>query len=741
MKISHRKISAHADIPADGPKKPVKAAIDTGLDYWYFTRHGLGPGMMPKGVQIVDWYEEGYKTWIKLDKLLTTEELNYYDIQEEWPPAGAITHNGEEIQACSQIEGATVEEMQKAMEAYTSKADEVGKQLDDLQTDALKKAGSKKPSFFSKFGKKKVNSAMRVKKVAELDDSIEYVVGADEDEDFLDQPEQEYSSADTAINGKQGKLPAVFSKAIIPDGALVLDYGGGTPESEAVAQSYLDQFGATEMLYDPYNQSADHNRSVISELKKNGGADVAVCSNVLNVIKEPEVRLDVLQKIARLLKPGATAYISVYEGNGSGEGGATQNGKSYQNKRKLGTYLEEIQSVFPDAVRKGAVIVAPNNSNVNASTSVKGGTNINAIDLNLLKQQVEEGCYEYLTGPQGGFKYPGEPREDKWDMFADEVCFVDVNKDAEKIVVEIRADLSYEGMINMSQFVDPVVQKYDPDAYFDMEEPGIMSAYLFDNSAINGATDITAVVEDDYYRDVEEVGPNYWEYGKDESDYELSTTFSFEVEVTVDEEGQWDLTDGDPLYHADIYSREGVTESQMNIDFLDLIEWHIPADPGVYKLKGKAKMVYMPGLPDGNYYIELSESAITDLETIRVGNIESSTDIKAAMTEEDLDYAILNDKPFDLESFKKYKTPVDPDAILAGNVQVGDIIEISTNEQVNEGTVVRVLAINDPAESWIDLAFKCEVVSDPGGMQGVSEGSILTLYYMPDEEVGYAVID
>ena len=149
----------------------------------------------------------------------------------------------------------------------------------------------------------------------------------------------------------------------------------------------------------------------------------------------------------------------------------------------------------------------------------------------------------------------------------------------------------------------------------------------------------------------------------------------------------------------------------------------------------------MPGLPDGSYYIELSESAITDLETIRVGNIESSTDIEAAMTEEDLDYAILNDKPFDLESFKKYKTPVDPNSILAGNVQVGDVIKISTNEQVNEGTVIRVLAINDPAESWIDLAFKCEVVSDPGGMQGVSEGSILTLYYMPDEEVGYAVID
>ena len=34
----------------------VEGAVDTGLEYWYFTRHGFGPGTIPADVQVVDWY-------------------------------------------------------------------------------------------------------------------------------------------------------------------------------------------------------------------------------------------------------------------------------------------------------------------------------------------------------------------------------------------------------------------------------------------------------------------------------------------------------------------------------------------------------------------------------------------------------------------------------------------------------------------------------------------------------------
>ncbi len=59
----------------------------------------------------------------------------------------------------------------------------------------------------------------------------------------------------------------------------------------------------------------------MKEIRSNGGADTVTCSNVLNVIKEPEVRLNVLKNIKKLVKPNGIVYITVYEGkSGAGEG-------------------------------------------------------------------------------------------------------------------------------------------------------------------------------------------------------------------------------------------------------------------------------------------------------------------------------------------------------------------------------------------------------------------------------------
>lgn len=82
---------------------PVDSATKTGLEYWYYSRHGMGPGTIPKGVQVLDWYEEGYKTWMLLDQVLNTNELNEYELKEETPPAGSVTHNGTVIEGCSEV--------------------------------------------------------------------------------------------------------------------------------------------------------------------------------------------------------------------------------------------------------------------------------------------------------------------------------------------------------------------------------------------------------------------------------------------------------------------------------------------------------------------------------------------------------------------------------------------------------------------------------------------------------------
>ena len=191
----------------------------------------------------------------------------------------------------------------------------------------------------------------------------------EEDDDDLPMVDQEYDSAATSINSN--KLPAIYKMVNFNEGDVIVDFGGGKFDN---AVEYIRDKGATLCVYDPYNRSAEHNREVLRILRENGGADAAVNSNVLNVIKEPEARKNVLQNIARITKPGAPIYITVYEGRGDGQEGPTKSG--YQLNRKTADYLEEIQEVFPDATRRGKLITAHNTGSVTSSTDVQSSSTI-----------------------------------------------------------------------------------------------------------------------------------------------------------------------------------------------------------------------------------------------------------------------------------------------------------------------------------------------------------------------------
>lgn len=176
-----------------------------------------------------------------------------------------------------------------------------------------------------------------------LDEAIEFAYS-----------DQEFTSKDTSINSS--KLPALFKKVNFKQGTLNFDYGGGKFDN---VTEYLADQGVENVVYDKYNRSAKENRYAIDRAEENGGADTVTCSNVLNVIKEPEERLNVLRNIMDILKPGGTAYFTVYTRNGSNIG--AQTGKDqYQLNRKTSDYIEEIQEVFPEAKVKGSVIIAKN---------------------------------------------------------------------------------------------------------------------------------------------------------------------------------------------------------------------------------------------------------------------------------------------------------------------------------------------------------------------------------------------
>ncbi len=203
----------------------------------------------------------------------------------------------------------------------------------------------------------------------EMDDSTYKILGASDlaDEEDLPQADQEYDSAKTSINSN--KLPAIYHMITLPEGSVGIDYGGGKFDNAVEA---LAEQGVTLHVYDPYNRSQQHNRAAIQALRANGGADFAINSNVLNVIKEPEARLNVLENIKKITKPGAPIYITVYEGSGKGNEGVTKSG--YQLNRKTADYLDEIKEVFPDAKRKGKLIIATNSGSANSSTTIKASS-------------------------------------------------------------------------------------------------------------------------------------------------------------------------------------------------------------------------------------------------------------------------------------------------------------------------------------------------------------------------------
>lgn len=139
---------------------------------------------------------------------------------------------------------------------------------------------------------------------------------------------QKYTSANTSINST--KLPKIYSLATdVIKGKSVIDYGCGK-----YFDNYIGKVDADLHGYDPYNRNDE------SVLRRE--YDVALCSNVLNVIDSAEARIAVLRTLKSL---APVVLITVYEGNRSGKGKVTKE-DCFQLNRSRGTYIPELVAVF-----------------------------------------------------------------------------------------------------------------------------------------------------------------------------------------------------------------------------------------------------------------------------------------------------------------------------------------------------------------------------------------------------------
>ena len=172
---------------------------------------------------------------------------------------------------------------------------------------------------------------------------------------------QEYSGQGTT----RSQHPALFTDKNfdISPNTTNIDIGGGKFDK---GTSYLKKNKKVEnLVYDKYNRSAAHNKDILDKINEKP-ADSATVANVLNVIKEPGVRREVIENSKNLTKKDGKAYFSVFEGDKTGLGQITKydsvTGKprDWQNNKRLEEYIPEIEEVFGKGrvEKKGKIIIA-----------------------------------------------------------------------------------------------------------------------------------------------------------------------------------------------------------------------------------------------------------------------------------------------------------------------------------------------------------------------------------------------
>jgi hypothetical protein len=167
-------------------------------------------------------------------------------------------------------------------------------------------------------------------------------------------PKQEYTSAKSSIK----QLPAGFNIVEKYFGwkphTLNLDIGGGKYD---LMTEKLKEKQVANLIFDPYNRSREHNDNVFSICRGMFKPDTVTIFNVLNVIKEREVQIAVLNLALKLLKNKGMLFVRSSYMNPNKVSGLTKSG-TFQHNKTQKEYLEIVKEVFPNAELKHGIIFA-----------------------------------------------------------------------------------------------------------------------------------------------------------------------------------------------------------------------------------------------------------------------------------------------------------------------------------------------------------------------------------------------
>ena len=137
---------------------------------------------------------------------------------------------------------------------------------------------------------------------------------------------QEFKSAGTSLR----QIPALHKKVMENKlfGGTNFDNGAGKYMN---ATNYLACNEVLNIRFDPFNLSEETNSKAA---RYRGMCETSTIANVLNVIKEESIQIEVLKRSYNMLKACGWCFISIYEGNKTGEGKQSKKG-CWQNNKLL----------------------------------------------------------------------------------------------------------------------------------------------------------------------------------------------------------------------------------------------------------------------------------------------------------------------------------------------------------------------------------------------------------------------
>lgn len=168
---------------------------------------------------------------------------------------------------------------------------------------------------------------------------------------------------------------------------------------------------------------------------------------------------------------------------------------------------------------------------------------------------------------------------------------VDIYRTEASWCVEVRAEVTYDGFMDILPQLNQIVEEIDPDAYFDMEEPGVATSYVDIEHSIKSSQDIP-----DY--NIEPPEPEYDYTEKDDIDDGILVHVV--ADVIVDSDGDLEYVDDRCLWAKNPSRADGdwysVEHPEVKFaDAFDVSEYvgdlladKLPKVPGKYHVDGHA---------------------------------------------------------------------------------------------------------------------------------------------------------